>query len=308
MPINYRKIVASERKFNKKYGIDFDIVAFDEKIKLFEDMTGDIDLDYMYRWEFSEIYKKAFTSFIDGQVERKDGYISVTEMLKDFEDYIMADYRAERISNGKPAPKLYGNKKVSDHIKTAQNFLDSIAEYPDEYAKNRYRDGKLSLRKIKSYSEKIMKSNDTSIEKLQILNDYRFALVNANSKRSLLWKFLHLSQCISENNYSHKLMNYISKACGGDGTALSLDGNDMWRKVCRADDSGAIVDFKDSLTLELDKTLWSEKIEFYKNTQRENVKINELERSNDQKIQNVERVFEKQPSLDASFEKSVSIN
>ena len=38
MPINYKKIEASEKLFNEKYGVNFDIGAFEEKINLFENM------------------------------------------------------------------------------------------------------------------------------------------------------------------------------------------------------------------------------------------------------------------------------
>lgn len=305
MPINYKKIEASEKLFNEKYGVNFDIGAFEEKISLFENMTGDVDMDEMYRLEFAELYKEAFNGFIAGKTGREEGYISVAQMLDDFENCIMKDYRAGRNSDNKSSPKLYGNKKASDYIKFAHNYLDSVEDFPNMFIKDQYKKGKITLDDAKSYTEKIMKEKNPSIEKLQILNDYSFVLKTVNSRRSIAWKFFHLKQYISEQNYSKKLLNYVAKACGKDDPKL-LSDNPKWDKICYSTDDGAIRDFKKNLTTELDTTLWNEKIQSIKDSQRENIEISEMKESPLKSTKNISPEFISKASQKKTLDAPVS--
>ena len=257
MPINFSKIEAAQEAFNKKYGVSFDIEGFDEKVRLFEGIDGENDMDELYRLEFADLYKDAFTSFVDDLIEKKGNHVILTEMLTEFEENIMAPYREGLISENKPYPKPFGNRSISHHIKTAQRRLATLPDYPDLYARQRIHNGELKLSVIKSYCDNVMKKGDTSIEKLSMLHDYSSALAHANEKRSFIWKLFHLPQYLSEQNYAEKLHKYVSKACGAD-EPIDLEENEMWERVCHIHSPDQMQTFKDGLQSELEDVIWQE--------------------------------------------------
>ena len=56
------KIENTVSEFNKKYGVDFSITDFDEKLN---DKAVAKAADERYKTTFTELYKKAFANFID---------------------------------------------------------------------------------------------------------------------------------------------------------------------------------------------------------------------------------------------------
>ena len=210
--MNFKKIIKAENAFNKQYGVSFSIEAFDEKVSVFDNFTGGINIDEMYRTSFSELHQKAFANFIDGKIEKTFDFV---KMLKDFEETIMNPYREERKSEKKSVPTPFGGWMGSKYLESVYKSLTDIPDKKIDFVVKRYNERTLRIRDMRSFANDVAKLENPPLDKLATLYCYSEALSKVNKDRSYPWIFTHLSRFFAEKREAKNFKNLIIKAIEG---------------------------------------------------------------------------------------------
>ena len=214
MPVDYNLIERASTEFNAKYGLEFDIEAFEERVGAFEISSDGSAMDAVYDITVSEMMRRALGNVLDCKIGGRSNPFSYTQMLIDFEEKIMTPYRNGRLSENRHAPSPYGNRPLSARTEAAFNYLHRTAgnSPTSVFALKRYDQNDLSFDDIKKHSENIMNNGEESIEKLRVLKDYQFALGDGYYK-SWLWKLFHLSRYLAEQKLAKTIEDYVEEKC-----------------------------------------------------------------------------------------------
>ena len=228
----YEIIEAEQKKFNQKYGVNFDIYEFDGILDaLNEDddvVAGDAlsnDADPIYRTTFIDLYKKAYGKFVDRRIGDTFDFV---EMLDDFESNIMSTYRTIATSN--KVTSDYGGWTPVTYMKSVKKYLDSIPDNNVEFAEERYKAGKLPIREMRAYANSLKKSETSpSAGQLATLKCYAEALTNVNNGRKLRWIIFNLPRYLSEiieaKNFNKAIDKLIPPTSNGE------ENYDMYEQV-----------------------------------------------------------------------------
>ena len=227
----YKRIEAEQKKFNQKYGVNFDIYEFEGILDaLNEDdvVAGDAlsnVADPLYRTTFIDLYKKAYGKFVDRSIGDTFDFV---EMLDDFENNIMTPYRTIATPNNVTSD--YGGWTPETYMKSVKKYLDSIPDNNVEFAEERYKAGKLPIREMRAYANSLKKSeNPPSAGQLATLKCYAEALTNVNNGRKLRWIIFNLPRYLSEiieaKNFNKAFDKLIPPASNGD------ENYDMYEQV-----------------------------------------------------------------------------
>ena len=228
----YEIIEAEQKKFNQKYGVNFDIYEFDGILDaLNEDddvVAGDAlsnDADPIYRTTFIDLYKKAYGKFVDRRIGDTFDFV---EMLDDFENNIMSPYRTIAASN--KVTSDYGGWTTVTYMKSVKNYLDNIPDNNVKFAEERYKAGKLPIREMRAYANSLKKlETPPSAGQLATLKCYAEALTNVNNGRKLRWIIFNLPRYLSEiieaKNFNKAIDKLIPSAPNGG------ENSDMYEQV-----------------------------------------------------------------------------
>lgn len=209
----YRKIEEEQRKFNQKYGVNFDIYEFEgtlEALNEDDDLVVDIlhnDADPIYRTMFVDLYKKAYGNFVDRRIGDTFDFV---EMLDEFENNIMTPHR--EIANPNCVTSDFGGWVPETYMKSVKNYLDNIPNNNVKFAEERYKAGKLPIREMRAYANSLKKAETPpTVGQLATLKCYAQALTNVNNGRKLSWIIFNLPRYLSEIIEAKKFNKAIDK-------------------------------------------------------------------------------------------------
>lgn len=288
MAVNRKELEAAQAKFNKKYGVNFDIDEFDASISGLSEIGGIDNADQMYKMKFTELYKKAFENFVDRKI---DGTFDFMEMINEFEKNIMEPYREEK---GKGAPKPYGGWKVSDYLTNVDAYLNDMPLFKPQYAEQRYRDGKLGMGDMRAYVNELKKKDNVTPGELSTVDCYISALSQANENRSLISKILNPIGLLIEKIHLWILRSYLEKQTGGPLSALDQGGNEKYKEICEISNDGLIAKARETVGNAKKMAIENEQIREAAESQKEQVKIPASEIT-DEQIKTFDQVVYEDP-------------
>ena len=211
MPRNFRKITAAEDAFNKKYGVDFSIEAFDERISVFDDFGGGSDINFMYRFTFKDLFKKAFGNFIDHKLGRK---FDASAMIKDFEKTIMTPYREELKKEGRNDLVPFGGWSVKTYMETIQQYTMGLPSSKVDFAEARYHERIIRIRDMRAFANSLRGKENVTIDELATLSCYSVALANANEERTRKWAWRHPFKYFAEKREAKNFQDLVVEKLG----------------------------------------------------------------------------------------------
>ena len=247
MAINFDSFSAKAEAFNKKYGVNFDIVKFDGQTRALTEnfavtKSAENNLNTYYRMAFARLFKEAFANLIDHKVAS----FKPDEMLRDFEDSVMGPYRAECKKENLAAPAANAGWTKKEFMERAKAELQNIPDDKREYARTRYMNGELRVRDVRAFREELQTKGGYNHEKLSTLICYSYALGNAVSGRSFWWKVMHPFKNSAEKKELATLRNYIGVTTG----SFDITGEDETIEYVRGDEiasDNAIEKFKQAM-------------------------------------------------------------
>ena len=209
----YRKIEEEQRKFNQKYGVNFNIYEFEGTLEVLnedDDLVVDIlsnDADPIYRTTFIDLYKKAYGNFVDRRI---GATFDFAEMLDEFENNIMTPHR--EIAKPNCVTSDFGGWIPETYIKSVKNYLDNIPNNNVKFAEERYKAGKLPIREMRTYANSLKKAETPpTAGQLATLKCYAEALTNVNNGRKLSWIIFNIPRYLSEIIEAKKFNKAIDK-------------------------------------------------------------------------------------------------
>lgn len=212
MSKGFENMEREQAQFNKAYGVDFDIVAFDEKLSFLENMGSTLKVNDLYRQTFIPLYQKAFANFVD---RRLGSTLEVGGMIRDFER-IMTPFRAKCLEEKKTPPSVFGGWTPKEYLKATYHALDAVPNDKLDYAATRYRNGDLRIRDMKEYAEELKAERNPSTERLATLYCYAEGLSSVNEERTTLWKLTNPVRYFAETRESESFRTYLSDVTGGE--------------------------------------------------------------------------------------------
>lgn len=267
MAVNRQELEAAQAKFNKKYGVDFDIDEFDASISGLAEIGGIENSNQMYKMKFTELYKKAFENFVDRKI---DGTFDFMEMINDFDKNIMEPYRN---GEGKKAPKPYGGWKVSEYLASVDTYLNDMPLLKPLYAGQRYREGKLGMSDMRAYVNGLKKKDNVTSGELSTVDCYISALSEANESRSLISKILNPIGLIIEKIHLWLFKSYLEKQTGGPLSALDKGGNEKYKEIHEISNDTLIAKARETVGNAKELALSNEQVREAAESQKEQVKI-----------------------------------
>ena len=209
----YERIEAEQRKFNQKYGVNFNIYEFEgtlEALNEDDDLVVDIlhnDADPIYRTTFIDLYKKAYGNFVDRRI---GDTFDFAEMLDEFENNIMTPHR--EIAKPNCITSDFGGWTPETYMNSVKNYLDNIPNNNVKFAEERYKAGKLPIREMRAYANSLKKAETPpTAGQLATLKCYAEALTNVNNGRKLSWIIFNLPRYLSEIIEAKKFNKAIDK-------------------------------------------------------------------------------------------------
>lgn len=217
MELDLEKIEATQRTFNQKYGVDFDIGKYDRQLRgLAENSVvsenSQNDWNTEYRSEFVKLMKRAFTNFVDFKISKFDP----KEMLNDFETFIMEPYRAECTSKKASCPSKNAGWSDKNFYERVQHEFKDIPNHKWDFARERYLNEELRVRDIRAYRGRI--NNEPGFlnkNTLSTLMCYKRALEHAVNKRSRWFRIRHPFKSSAEKRELKEVIDCIGLKTGG---------------------------------------------------------------------------------------------
>ena len=205
--VDYDKIEAQQRRFNEKYGVNFDIYDFEGAINGFSAVGDTIDANEIYKTKFIIQAKKAFENLVDNKLENG---LDWGEMVNDFEEMIMDPYRKE--CDPEYATKPYGGWGRLEYLQSLNQFVQGVPDSKSVYAAERYMAGKLPIREMRAYAQELQALNDTpGVDQLSTLYCYAKGLEIANQSRPVWWAMLHPIRFFAERREAKNFMEYVEE-------------------------------------------------------------------------------------------------
>ena len=231
------KIENAVSEFNKKYGVDFSITKFGEKLGGKADAKA---ADKLYKTTFAGLYKKAFANFIDLKL---GGKFDFAEMIRDFEKGIMIPYRTLRGAEKKIAPMPYGGWRGGEYLKTVSEYLNSqVPSRKSDFAADRYEKGELHLDDMKAHADQLTEGENPSLAQLSTLFCYAEALKEVHANRSFAWQLLHPIQNFAEQRAAGQFEECINKMIGKETVGSGKDKAAEDHAIVRAFASNDVID------------------------------------------------------------------
>jgi hypothetical protein len=295
MAVSRQELEVAQAKFNKKYGVDFDIDEFDASISGLAEIGGIDNADQMYKMKFTELYKKAFENFVDRKI---DGTFDFMEMINDFDKNIMEPYRN---GEGKKAPKPYGGWKVSGYLASVDTYLNDMPLLKPLYAGQRYREGKLGTSDMRAYVNGLKKKDNVTPGELSTVDCYISALSEANENRSLIAKILNPIGLIIEKIHLWLFKSYLEKQTGGPLPALGQDGNEKYKEIYEISNDTLIAKARATVGNAKELALSNEQTREAAKSQKEQVKIPASEIT-DEQIKTFDQIVYEDPHKENSLD------
>ena len=218
MELDLDKIEESQRIFNQKYGVDYNLSEFDGQMRaLSENFVGNRipqnDWNTHYRSDFMKLMRRAFEIFVDFKINDFDP----RRMINDFEEMIIQPYREECRSKGAVAPSKDAGWSNKDFYRRVQREFQNVPERKADYSKERYMDGTLRVRDVRAFRNRINNEADFfSKNTLSTLISYKEALDHAVSKRSIWFYIRHPFKSRAEINELAEVKSCIAEKIGVD--------------------------------------------------------------------------------------------
>ena len=270
--MNLKRLEKDEEAFNERYGVNFSIEAFDEKVSAFDKFTGGVDIDEMYRTVFSELHKKAFANFVDARLGKNFDYVI---MLKEFDNEIMNPYSKERKVANKPAPSAMGGWMASKYLESVYDSLDNVPNSKIDFATKRYRDGDLKIRDMKNLANKLENEANPSSEELATLYCYAEALSNVNNERSTLSMTTNLVKYFAEKREAKNFKSIVAKAT--EGKTIDKNGTKKIDEVLAYVNDDIILQSKKAIKQGSEKTALAEEVKVINNNLKQQFAVKELD-------------------------------
>lgn len=215
------------QEFNKNYGLDFDLNAFDLKVKSLSNSVSDSALNDLYKSTFVELYGKTFGNCVDGLIDPQK--MNPAKFFGGFEN-VMAGYRAVCREEGGPYPAPIGG--WTKHTEPLESAVQAISDIPTdriEYAAQRYQDGELSISDMKKHEELLngayeMIPKEDRMKLMATVHCYAEALKKVNESRTPLQKIGNLLKHSEERRAIEefeKRINSVAKIEGGENSATA---------------------------------------------------------------------------------------
>ncbi len=190
--INTEEFSTAVEEFNEKYGVEFNYADFEKERIKYDRMDIDKPGNVAYAFAFAKLYKRALRAAVTGNI--KD--LNSPEMMKDFEEKIMAPYRAKCIEQNEPngsAP--YGGKTRLKALESMRAYANEAPKTVADFYGEKYQNGLLHLRDFRSFAEHYTKT----VEQQEMAANFIVGLEKVHNNRSFLWKVAHPIQ-----NYCEK--------------------------------------------------------------------------------------------------------
>ena len=236
--------------FNKRYGVFFDAYEFVGSISSFDDEfigggASQENCDTFYRVAFMPLFKNAFNNYVDHKISSFDPW----EMLRDFEENVIAPYRAECVVDGAPAPQPYGTWTKSMYLKRVQQELGAVNEDKMAYTRERYLRGELRLRSMRKYIDDLNGRNSTPPpEKIGTVIAYANAVNDAIESRTVGWFIRHPFKGFAERRDLKMLRAFIKAHTGDDNIALNENSSTAFNNAYSFITDDDIKKVKDSVS------------------------------------------------------------
>lgn len=205
------KVEATQKVFNEKYGVKFNIEEFSGLVFGLSDFGEGCDANEAYRSEFCELFKKAYTNFFDRKIKALD----FGEMIKDFEKLVMRPFsRVLKEEEVDGAPLQYGGWNVSEYLDSVKKHLDSLPSDNGEYIRQRYNNHELRLRTLRARFEGMERNPDTQQSDIAFLEVYMREVRRVNESRTTLQWLGNLFKHSAEKKLLKRFENYVSQKNG----------------------------------------------------------------------------------------------
>lgn len=178
--------------FNEKYGIEFDYQEF-EKQRIKHDQLALKDPgNIAYNLVFAKYYKQALRGVVIGKIKE----LNSPQMLKDFEELIMAPYREKCISENEPNGSTpYGGKTHLEALESMRIYANEAPKTAADFYGEKYKNGLLHLRDLRDFA----KHYTRTMEQQEMAANFIAGLESVHNSRSVWWKLAHPIQ-----NYCEK--------------------------------------------------------------------------------------------------------
>ncbi len=203
--VDYDKIEEQQRRFNEKYGVNFDIYDFEGAINGFTAFGDTVNPNDIYKTKFIIQAKKAFANLVDNKLENG---LDLGEMINDFEKMIMDPYREG--CDPAYATEPFGGWDEVGYLRSVNNFIQDVPGNKSVYAAERYLAGKLPIREMRAYAEELKGSNETpTVDQLSTLYCYAKGLEIANQGRPGWWAVIHPFRFFAERREAKNFLKYV---------------------------------------------------------------------------------------------------
>ena len=223
----FQDIETASAQFSEKYGVKFDINAFDAGLKAIGDSKGlgSSRRNNFYKDTFTALYEAAYANYLCGKFETFD----FEDMLKDFEGNIMKPYR-EFCGTDQPTPKEYGSwGSTRVFMKDVRSYLQGVPTSATILAEQRYEKGKMRIRDMRDYATSLNDKTEPTNGEIATLKVYADALKNTNDSRSILWRIVHPIRNAAEKreakNFQAQVDRLIATSAGDDEQAATDRAN-----------------------------------------------------------------------------------
>lgn len=212
MAFDYSRYDEKIKKFNKKYGVNFNVRAFHKQAKAYYELNYKTGYDKVYRMTFLHLYQKAVNRYIDNRIPA----CKASDMLLEF-DEIMHDFKKDC-----DAKKIETNLHVFgnwDACRTFKNLnakvLAKLQEDRVELNRQRYLNGDLRIRDMLSDTKAVLaKKDEIGGSSLSTLLGYAEALKQINGTRSFFWRTLHPVRNGAEQRASARIVATVKEKVG----------------------------------------------------------------------------------------------
>ena len=182
MALDMTQLNERVERFNKEYGVNFNIGTFNV-----ESMT--LSPNTVFKKSLVQLYRKA----IGNSIDKKIPPLNTELMVAEFAD-IMDSYRKGSIENGVDTSLLplggWTGAEALDHLK--QTVTDKLPRTTAGFARRRYLEGDLRIRDMMGYTkEAFANGKEPDLETAKVIASYAMGLKSAHESRSTFWKIIH---------------------------------------------------------------------------------------------------------------------
>jgi hypothetical protein len=233
--IDTREFSAGLTRFNEKYGVNFDYQEFEKQRIKYDRLDIDKPGNVAYNLVFAKYYKQALRGVLTGNIKE----LNSPEMLKDFEELIMAPYRAKCIAENEPnGSEPYGGKTHLQALESMRIYANEAPKTVADFYGEKYKDGLLHLRDFRSFAEHYTGAMDQQ----EMAANFIVGLERVHNNRSFWWKVAHPIQNYCEQRdlkYLKSELNYDKiKYLVDNGSGLIEAETTYLDKLIRVEKSG----------------------------------------------------------------------